>query len=199
MCCQSYSITVNVTQFLSRCGFLNIQCSFPCVSRQKKLPDFCVWHRQLLIYLQKWQDKIQGIFFRLWFRFPSSCITRLHIFVLLKNPQEAVGVWLAALAFGRKQSQRPHSLVLTHERGGEVLLWLECTQRNTMDGHSRVNSVPSAPGGQISSWSITCFDTGDGCRASAACSKNTGDGAYGHTALHKLKQKAVTCACVSAL
>lgn len=56
--------------------------------------------------------------------------------------------------------QSPHSLALIDERGGGVLLWLECTQRNAMDGHSRVNSAHSTPGGRISSWSITCFDIG---------------------------------------
>lgn len=35
---------------------------------------------------------------------------------------------------------------MTDERGAEVLLWLECTQRNAIDGHSGVNSAHSAPG-----------------------------------------------------
>lgn len=41
---------------------------------------------------------------------------------------------------GRKQSCPSQSLLLTDERGGEVLLQPECAQRNVMDGHSRVNS-----------------------------------------------------------
>lgn len=51
----------------------------------------------------------------------------------------------------RKQSYLPHSLFLRDERGGEVLLWLECTQGNAMDGHSRVNSAHGAPGGEFCS------------------------------------------------
>lgn len=39
-----------------------------------------------------------------------------------------------------------------------MLLRLESTQRNAMDGHSRVNSAHFATGGEISNLSITCFD-----------------------------------------
>lgn len=47
---------------------------------------------------------------------------------------------------GNKVSSFTYSSVLIDEQGGEVLLWLESTQRNAMDDQSRVNSAHSAPG-----------------------------------------------------
>lgn len=135
MCCQSFSITLKAAQFFVKIWvFEHLKLISSCEQREM-LPDFCVWYFQLLIYLFcNGKAKYQAII-----SCPAVGYLKTDGNISLTN-----------------NSVEQMKFVLTNKRGGKVLLWLECTQRNAIDGHSRVNTAHFILGEEISSRSINC-------------------------------------------